>query len=192
VKRECSFERLAKAGDRLVARILLVRPRSVPAVDGAISVEEHRREGEVVIELELGEIQRVRIDDPRAYELIEQRPQFRLLQHLRIDACAGETWHTTQDDEDRLARLFSFGKCALEIVVDPARIVLHRRAILSHRAFAVFYGFAIRRQRADCKKGDDARGEWFHPAVLKGVSAAIKNLPGLRDWSFSAFNKKAG
>ncbi len=137
-----SFNRALVTGDGRVLRVALVGPRAVTTVDRAVAVEEHRGKGKVVVELEQRQVQCVRIDQPHADELIEQwrEVQFRLFQNLRVNARTRKARHATQHHQQRLARALRFRKAALEVVVEPARIFLHRGAVLAHGAFTVFHG----------------------------------------------------
>ena len=144
MKRERGLDRAPIAGGGLVLRIALMPPRPIAPVHGAVAVEEDGRKREVVIELEEREIERVGIDHAHADKLIEQRRERRVFEHLRIDARASQTPHAAQHDEQRLARALRLGKAALDVVVDPAWTILHRRAIVAHRALAILDGFRER------------------------------------------------
>jgi hypothetical protein len=55
----------------------------------------------------------------------------------------GEARHEAQHDEDRLAGSFSFCKTFLEIVVDPARIILQFCIVIAHRAFTILHRLCV-------------------------------------------------
>src|SRR5205809_1077374 len=58
VQRECGLERVAEAGGGFFLGVLLMNPRAVTAVDGAVPVKEEGGKGEIVIELKEREIER--------------------------------------------------------------------------------------------------------------------------------------
>src|SRR5215204_1798693 len=100
---ECCFECVFVAGGGAILRVFLVNPRAVTAIDGAIAIEEHSREGKVVIELEEGEIERVSIDQAHADELLEQGLKFLFRQNAGVNSGAGKAGDATEDDEQRFS-----------------------------------------------------------------------------------------
>src|SRR4051794_35697509 len=67
------LERLAKAIGGFLARVLLMRPRTVTAVKGAVSVENQGGKGEIEVKLEPGQVQGIGVDHTRAHELVQKR-----------------------------------------------------------------------------------------------------------------------
>src|SRR5881396_3484862 len=83
-----------------VLGIFLVRPGAVAAIDGSIPIEENRREGEIVIDLEQAQVQSIGVDNAHADKLVERRREVLLLQeHGGINAGAGYAWNAAQHDE---------------------------------------------------------------------------------------------
>jgi hypothetical protein len=67
-----------------------------------------------------------------------------LQEHRRINAGAGYARNATQHDEHWLARSFAFPESTMDVVVNPALVILHRRPVLAHRAFTIFDGLCLK------------------------------------------------
>ena len=119
-------------------------PGTEAAIDGAVTIKEHGGEGEIVIELEKGEVERIGVDEADADELIEERFEIGFGEDAGIDAGAGETGNTAEDDEEGFAGGFGALEAELPIVVNPAFVVFHFGAVAQDGADAVLHRFGGR------------------------------------------------
>jgi hypothetical protein len=142
--------------------IFLVPPGAEASVEGAVAIEENRGEREVVIELKEGEVERVGVDDAGADELVEQGQQRWLAQHAGVDAGAREAGNAAQHHEQGLARAPGFGERTIQIVVGPARVVLHRGLVLADRAFTILDGLGEERRGEEREDQKQNAGEGVH------------------------------
>jgi hypothetical protein len=163
------FERALIAGNGCVLAITLMSPGTITSIDRAVAVEEHRREGQIVIELKPGEVQRIGVDHAHADELVEQRGKvlFGTLQDLGINSRAGEARHATQHHHQWLAGAFRLPEAAFKVVVNPTFVLLHRGAVLAHGALTIFDGFGLGKQNG---RGEGKREQRraFHELIDAG------------------------
>ncbi len=100
VQGETAFEEALEAGGGGLLGVGLMIPGTVSPVEGAIAIEEQRGEGQVEIELEPRQIERVGIDQPDPDERVHGPRRLGLIeQDLGIDAGAGEAGNATQDHQ---------------------------------------------------------------------------------------------
>jgi hypothetical protein len=152
VKSEGGSEGALEAGEGFFGRILLMLPRAEATVSGAVGVEDEGGEGEVVVELEAGEIEGIGIDEAEADEVIEEGREFGGLGDGTVDTGAGETGDTAEDDKDGLLFAGGLGEGFVGVVVNPAVLVRHLFTVGTDGSFAILDGFGEGEEREECKE----------------------------------------
>ena len=112
--------------------MLLLRARAESAIDRAIRIQEKCGKGKIVVELEERKVQAVRLNDANAHKLFQQVLDPRVVtNNLSVEISASLSGDAPQHNQQRLARAFGLGEPALIIVVNPPRVILEARAVLS-------------------------------------------------------------
>jgi hypothetical protein len=136
--------------------IFLMMPGAESSVGGAVGIEDEGGEGEVVVELEAGEVEGVDVDEAKADELIEEWGEVGFVVEGGIEAGAAEAGDATEDGKDGFAGGFGGGEGFVGVVVNPAVLGGHFFAVRKDGAFAVFDGLTE-------KGGDEGEKEkGFH------------------------------
>ena len=184
---ERRFHRFAKTLKRDVfISLLLIGTRAVSSVDGAIGVEEERGEGQVIIELEERQVERIALNQAHTHELVEQVLQLCIVtNNLLVKTLAGNSGDAPKDDQERFSCCLGFGEAGREIVVNPKAGRLHRRAIVAHLGIARLSRACGQEHRKNCAQqnsdsshaGIDARQEREIQSFNAFVRTSVRALP---------------
>lgn len=117
-------------------------------------MEEECGEGEIVVELESCQVERVGIDETDADEAVEEWGEVCGFEDGGVDAHAGEAGDAAEDDEERFAGGFGGGEALGEIVVDPAGVILHGGLVVADGSLAVLDGFGGEGERGGEEEGE--------------------------------------
>ena len=123
-----------------VLGIFLVMPGAESSVGCAIGVKDEGGEGEVVVELEAGEVEGVDLDDAEADELIEERGEAGIVIEGGVEPGATEAGDAAEDGEDGFAGGFGVGEGFVGVVVNPPILGGHSFTVGADGSFAVFDG----------------------------------------------------
>jgi len=125
--------------------VLALRPRTEPTVNRPVRVEEKGGESEIVIELEEGEVQRVRLDQPDTDKAVHQISYTAIAtNNLFVKSATVHSRYAADHRQERLARARRFSEPSRQVVVDPVAEGLNFLAVVEH-ALAPVFGGAERR-----------------------------------------------
>jgi hypothetical protein len=153
-----SGESFAEAIERnLFLGFLLIGARSKTAINGFVRVQEKGGEGQVVIELEEGEVHGVSLNQPDANELVQQLLQPRIVtNNLFVESSASLSGDAAKHHQQGLAGALRFTEAFRQIVIDPFARGQHITAVVDDLGVAILSG--------DNKRGEK-KGEY--PCVSK-------------------------
>jgi len=120
-------------------------PGAEASVGGAIGIEDKGGEGEIVVELEAGEVEGVDVDEAEGHELIEEGGEGGVVVEGGVEAGAAEAGNATEDGEDGFAGGLGGGEGFVGVVVDPPVLGGHFFAVGADGSFAVFDGLGEER-----------------------------------------------
>ena len=131
------FPRFDGGSVTLREHAVLLRPLPPPASRG----EEENGEGEIVIELEECQVQRVGLDQADTDEFAHHIGHPRIVTNqLFVKNATLQSRDAANDDQQRFARARRLSKAIGQIVVNPVAGGFDFLAVIQHALFAVFGG----------------------------------------------------
>ena len=107
------------------------RARSIPRVDVTVMVQEHRRPGQVVVELEEVDVDPVHPVDPQPDEVVRKKPDELLVptSRLLVERFTIRSGVSAEEDQDRLPRASGLVEGRRRVAGPPAVSRLLRRPV---------------------------------------------------------------